>query len=1077
MARYPQGVTSFIPSYQAYQPDFTMMGKMLSIRQNQYDQNWKKLNNVYGSLLYADTTHEQSQEVKDQLKNEIDFNLRRVSGLDLSLEQNVAAAQQVFQPFYENSSLMYDMAATKNISAARAKGDSYKNSADPEYSQLYWDKGMDEINYRVQEFKETPYDQIQSSGLAQVNYTPNFNIAKEAMALAKDFGDIKTPSSDGKYDYVTTNGQQLQGYLQKLFQVSIGQDPRAQAKFKTEAYVDRKNFVNSEAANFGGDKEAAERSYLEDSYRVLAQSAVQRNKTSEKNTDALKDMLKLLSNPDSSFVVGKDKAMQELSEKYKISEADLQSAKSVADVATTNEEITFKNIDVLRSKVDFLKANALMGKAIGEQAGILSMRNYEKTSKLNEEYKMAVEQQNKMNLEFMKDGVAKGTHRTKVDANGNVSLEEIKSANSWSQFLDRSVSGGDTDQAKLFKELQTNDFKLISSYLNEGMGIVEALKLDQIEGFQADMFEGISEESRKKLKKQLDGKDFTIEDIRLLTSDYEAFQKSGLTYHDLNSINNSIAELIFNNDTYSTILDTKYPKGAERDAITNWHNGTIKANNVISMNIHRKNYMVKKLQEIQDTAPTGSPLNFISFAVDAYGNDLDKAGYERSVAKHQQNKDLMAYLADMDLDAATEKKIRDDASKAWDENSGFFNPDLWTQSVWPKIKATLNLYKLSDGITGNYWNPTDWGKYDLRRYITRKLSMPDYEDVIDAKNEAMKNSLRFKGDPMPGTRGEGTGSSGMSSYAMVVAGATSTKPYRDFYGGSGVAVSIADDAKNIMAQGPGNVIYSAFGTTADVTPDEEGKMEDEDINTEMHQETVRRLWEYAIEEGNNEEMGNISVVVKPGTQFSGNKGGYTIKFGKEFLEKFIQKQDDDDNITTIGFGDGNVMSDIFKNGATIITDRGNMDSDTWEAGNMDHIEGILKYKYGQNLAENSKNPAPASQTYSFGNGYKSTFEMYGSPSEPKFRVKNQFPLFDANHYVNTGDIKNETAEVSNVNPRSLTSNLDLFQNSTVGQYKQYNAKTVSQVQLIIQALKKRNPNISQGEILQVLLNMGYGTVQ
>lgn len=1068
MARYPQGVTSFIPAYQAYQPDFTMMGKMLSIRQNQYDQNWKKLNNVYGSLLYADTTHEQSQEVKDQLKNEIDFNLRRVSGLDLSLEQNVAAAQQVFQPFYENTSLMYDMAATKNISAARSKAESYKNSADPNYSELYWDKGMDEINYRVQEFKETPYDQIQSSGLAQVNYTPNFNIAKEAMALAKDFGDIKTPSSDGKYDYVTTNGQQIQGYLQKLFQTSIGQDPRAQAKFKTEAYVDRKNYINSEAANFGGDKEAAERSYLEESYRVLAQGAVQKKKSSEKNTEALKDMLKLLNDPSSSFVVGKDKAMQELTEKYQISEADLQSAKSVADVATTNEEITFKNIDVLRNKVDFLKANALMGKAIGEQAGILSMRNYEKTSKLNEEYKMAVEQQNKINLKFMEDGVAKGTHRLKKDANGNVSIEEIKSANSWSQFLDRSVSGGDTDQAQLFKELQTNDFKLISSYLNDGFRIVEALSLEQIDGFQKDMFKGLSEKAKEKVN--------SIEDVRLITSSYEEFQKSGLTYHDLNSINNSMAELIFNNDTYSTVLDTKYPKGAERDAITKWHNNTIKANNVITMNIHRKNYMVKKLQEIQDTAPKGSPLNFISFAVDAYGNDLDKAGYERSVAQWQGNKDMMAYLADMDLDAETEQKIRDEASKAWDENSGFFNPKIWTDVVGPKISAMLNLYKLSDGITGNYFNPTDWGKYDLRRYITRKFSMPDYEDVIDAKNNAMKNSLRFKGDPMPGTRGEGTGSSGMSSYAMVVAGASNTKPYQDFYGSSGVGVSIADDARNIMAQGPGNVIYSAFGTTADVTPDEEGKMEDDDINTELHQETVKRLWEYAIEEGNNKEMGNMQVIVKPGTQFSGNKGGYTIKFDKEFLEKFIQKQDDDGNITSIGFGDGNVMNDIFKNGATIITDRSNMDSDTWEAGNMDHIEGILKYKYGQNLAENSENPTPASQTYSFGNGYKATFEMYGSPSEPKFRVKNQFPLFDLSHYINTAEVKNETAEVSNVNPRSLTSNLDLFQNSTVDQYKQYNAKTVSQVQLIIQALRKRNPNISKGEILQVLKNMGYGTV-
>ena len=154
--RYPRGVTSFIPAYQPYQPDFTMMGKMLSIRQNQYDQNWKKLNDVYGSLLYADTTHEQSQVIKDQLKNEIDFNLRRISGLDLSLEKNVSAAQQVFQPFYENANLMYDMAATKNVNSARSKADSYKNSADPKASGLYWDTGVDEINYRVQEFKETP---------------------------------------------------------------------------------------------------------------------------------------------------------------------------------------------------------------------------------------------------------------------------------------------------------------------------------------------------------------------------------------------------------------------------------------------------------------------------------------------------------------------------------------------------------------------------------------------------------------------------------------------------------------------------------------------------------------------------------------------------------------------------------------------------------------------------------------------------------------------------------------------------------------------------------------------------------
>ena len=72
MARYPQGVSNFIPSYQAYQPDFTSMGKMLKIKQNKYDQNWKQLNKQYGALLYSETTHDQSQKVKDQLENEID---------------------------------------------------------------------------------------------------------------------------------------------------------------------------------------------------------------------------------------------------------------------------------------------------------------------------------------------------------------------------------------------------------------------------------------------------------------------------------------------------------------------------------------------------------------------------------------------------------------------------------------------------------------------------------------------------------------------------------------------------------------------------------------------------------------------------------------------------------------------------------------------------------------------------------------------------------------------------------------------------------------------------------------------
>ena len=51
MAQYPQGVTTFIPDYQAYQPDFNFTANVLQLKQTQYDQNWNRLNNIYGQYI------------------------------------------------------------------------------------------------------------------------------------------------------------------------------------------------------------------------------------------------------------------------------------------------------------------------------------------------------------------------------------------------------------------------------------------------------------------------------------------------------------------------------------------------------------------------------------------------------------------------------------------------------------------------------------------------------------------------------------------------------------------------------------------------------------------------------------------------------------------------------------------------------------------------------------------------------------------------------------------------------------------------------------------------------------------
>ena len=394
MARYPQGVTSFVPSYQAYEPDFTTMGKMLSIRQNQYDQNWDRLNQVYGSLLYGNTTHEQSQKVKDQLKNEIDFNLRRVAGLDLSREQNVQQALQVFQPFYENKNLMYDMAATKNRETAISKGLGYKNATDPNLKGLWWAGGLQAIEEKTKDFQATPYDQIRESGFNNISYTPWVDINGRAEEIAKDFGDRVTPSfsADGKWIIHTKNGEQLTEPLQELFRLRLGSDPAVQELYSTKAYLKRKNFMNERAGEYGGDPKAAEKEYLKERYDFYKQSVENRNKSLrerksyyDNNINLLNQSIKNNTATANSASTLRDLELNRQVLQNSLDESDhaLKMVQDGQNILSGSQGQNTPDYKQLETFVDSLEANQLLGNDLGLAASTFAKRNYEQTIKQN----------------------------------------------------------------------------------------------------------------------------------------------------------------------------------------------------------------------------------------------------------------------------------------------------------------------------------------------------------------------------------------------------------------------------------------------------------------------------------------------------------------------------------------------------------------------------------------------------------------------------------------------------------------------------------------------------------------------
>lgn len=389
MATYLQGVTDYIPQFQPFQPDLNLYANVLQTKQTQYDTAWKSINNIYGQYFYADLTRDNNIQRKDELLKNIDFNLKRVSGLDLSLSQNVSQATQVFKPFYEDKNLMKDMAWTKNYNSQRSKAEGFKNSNDEKIRSQYWDTGVRAMDYMRDEFKNASDEEALSFG--NVSYTPYVNTMKKAQEIAKDAGlsvEKVDFSPDGRYIIKTKNGDELIEPLSKLFEASLGSDPAVQAIYQTQAYVDRKDYAYSNAAQFGGDQNAAEMKYLENSFNLLKQEQVQRYESLKESSDTYTNKIKdIQAQIDKGNKDPKLKAyLNNLMQGKEINDSVLQrvekdvdalSEKSSTLTTSTGFQNPYGDLKSLRWKVDNGMASKLMQKDLNEAAQIFAYKDAE----------------------------------------------------------------------------------------------------------------------------------------------------------------------------------------------------------------------------------------------------------------------------------------------------------------------------------------------------------------------------------------------------------------------------------------------------------------------------------------------------------------------------------------------------------------------------------------------------------------------------------------------------------------------------------------------------------------------------
>ena len=393
MATYLQGVTDYIPDYQPFQPDLNFYGSAMQTKQTQYDSNWKSLNNLYADLHNADLTHDLNIKKKDDVLKQIDFNLKRVTGLDLSLQQNVDQATQVFRPFYEDKYLMKDMAWTKNYTTKLSHALNLKNSQDEKMRGQYWDTGIKDMQYRREEFKNATLEETLNMGNA--SYTPYVNAMEKYLKLAKETGlsiDIKDVDASGMYFVREKNGQALMSPLQNLFMSAYANDPALQAVYATQSYVKRKDYAEQYATKFNGNKDEAEKEYLRDQYKFLQNYTASKKIESKEAVDVNKNKAKAAEQAKAnnqanifteSYFESLNKALaidETVADHAEKLDKDINGGKNntIATSGVTGDPNTldFSNMELARLKVDAGTASILAEQDIIGASEIYAYKDY-----------------------------------------------------------------------------------------------------------------------------------------------------------------------------------------------------------------------------------------------------------------------------------------------------------------------------------------------------------------------------------------------------------------------------------------------------------------------------------------------------------------------------------------------------------------------------------------------------------------------------------------------------------------------------------------------------------------------------
>lgn len=424
-----QGVPLYVSGVQPTAPDIQFDQSMLMTKEGAFQQGKSQAERLYGSLLNAAVTRDDSAAYKAEYMDQVTKALKKIGSVDFSIKSNLTEFKGLMDGIYSNKAFVKDIVWTQRFNDQMGRAEALRNCIDPEKcGGAYWDEGVRAMEYQREAFRKASSSEI--FGMQDPEYVPYHNVMDQAIEKLKASGlNVTYDAIENGYVVTTKNGERLRTPMTTLFQQTLGSDPKYVKMFETKAFVDRMDWVRGQVAqgNYASEEEATV-NYLQ---------AVNR-----RNSARFDDIAKGL-NVDLSYLDQTIESLQEDLNSGEILEGSEQHQRlqnllelrtgmegtnayleQLRKTAATGNQYA---LSAMAQQVDTQNAFALFDNEIAKAVDVLQFKDYSVTVKADEFAKIRLNHENEKELEQIKFGHS--VYLENLDAENTRKLEEVKKKN------------------------------------------------------------------------------------------------------------------------------------------------------------------------------------------------------------------------------------------------------------------------------------------------------------------------------------------------------------------------------------------------------------------------------------------------------------------------------------------------------------------------------------------------------------------------------------------------------------------------------------------------------------------------